>query len=160
MLTILDYPIDDLIVLPLNLDENSYEMQFMIKNCGHGKLKLDLAVYFIETKTLEEIFSEYEDADLIADKSFLRCETTSMDDYLTELMERIDKGMIEIYSLKELTKEFNVYYTHDDTHMETRVHKFESNKIHMVTFFFLTSRKIFYYTSKHIRTWMMLYHES
>jgi len=84
LLTIMDNPIDDLIIFPLDLDEKSYELQFMVKNCGHGKLKLDLAVYFIESKTPEEIFSEYEDAEELTDKSFLRCETTSMDTYSKE----------------------------------------------------------------------------
>ncbi|MBA7682834.1 hypothetical protein ES703_91189 [subsurface metagenome] len=141
IVTVMDYPIDDLTIKPLRENENLYELQLSIKNCGHGKLKLDFAIYYIESIKADGKFD-----------SFLRCETKEMEPFLGELLKRINKNLIEIYSLKAITKDFGVFFTHDDIHTESRLHKFESNKIYLITFLFLTSHKVFYYISKHLRT--------
>lgn len=134
------YPVDDLNVVKMKDGEDYYELSFSIQNCGHGKVKLDFAIYFIE-----EIESDN------AMTSFLQCDFEKMDMYLEELVTRIKSGGIKVYALKAVTKYLGVFFTHNDIHTERRLHKFDKNKIYMITFLFRTSHKIFYYNSKYLK---------
>ena len=71
--------------------------------------------------------------------------------YLEELISLTKKDVIKVYSLKTITKSYGTFFTHNDIHAERRPHKFDMNKIYMITFFFQTSNKIFYYTSKYLK---------
>ncbi len=115
-------------------------MSFSIQNCGHGKLKLYFAFY-----SIEEIEQD------IQLTSFHKSDIESMDMYIEELISRINEDVIKVYSLKELTKTYRVFFTHNDTHTERRLHKFDRNKIYMITFLFWTSKKIFFYNSKYLK---------
>lgn len=134
------YPVDDLKVRKIKDGEEYYELSFSIQNCGHGKLKLDFAIYFIE-----EIESDNELT------SFLQCDYERMNMYLEELIIRAKKEVIKVYSLKAITKSQGTFFTHNDIHTERRLHKFNSNIIYMITFLFRTSHKIFYYNSKYLK---------
>lgn len=134
------YPVDDLKVKKIKDGEEYYELSFSIQNCGHGKLKLDFAIYFVE-----EIKSDNELT------SFLNCDFERMNMYLEELITRAKKDVIKVYSLKTITKSFGTFFTHNDIHTERRLHKFNSNIIYMITFLFRTSHKIFYYNSKYLK---------
>lgn len=133
----MDFPIDDLTYKQLNSKENFFELQFSIKNCGHGKLKLKFASYFIESLNKNGDLNE-----------FLMCE--NLGDYLKKLIKRISENKIKTYSLKTMTKKYGAYFTHDDIHVETRIHKFDEYKIYLITFIFLTSHRVFFYISKYL----------
>lgn len=47
---LMEYPVRNLMIN--NLNDNLYELNFLIKNAGHGKLKLDFAFYLIENRDL------------------------------------------------------------------------------------------------------------
>lgn len=155
---IMDYPIDNLTIKQLKHKECFYELQFSVKNCGHGKLRLDYAIYFIEELDIGEI----KELKMAQDKvnllentaltKFLYNNYEKISEYLEKLILRINNGKINAFSLKEITKFCSMYYTHDDEHIETRVHKFEPNKIYFITFLFRTTHKVFFYVSKHIQT--------
>jgi len=155
---IMDYPIDNLTINRLNHNENFYELQFSIKNCGHGKLRLDYAIYFIEELDINEIKELQTAQDKVnllentAITKFLYNNYEKISEYLEKLIHRIKNSNINAFSLKEITKFCNIYYTHDDEHIETRVHKFEPKKIYFITFLFRTTHKVFFYISKHILT--------
>jgi len=144
----MDYPIDNLTIKRLNPKDSFYELQFSVKNCGHGKLRLDYAIYLIEEQDIDEI-KELENTALT---KFLYNNYEKISEYLEEVILRIKNGSINAFSLKEITKFCSMYYTHDDEHIETRVHKFEPNKIYFITFLFRTTHKVFFYISKHIQT--------
>lgn len=137
---LMNYPKDDLTLNRLKTDENYYELIFSIKNTGYGKLKLDYAIYFIECIEKDENIS-----------SFLICDTKSMHRFFKKLIEQIEKDRIRIFSLKSITSEFHLFFTHDDIHTESRLLKFEESKTYMITFLFQTSHGIFYYISKFLR---------
>ena len=141
LFNMMDYPVDNLNIYRLKIDENYYELNISIKNSGHGKLKLNFAIYFIE--------SIDKDTELT---SFLQCDTETMDQYLDELISRIEHNVINLYSLDFITKNYNVFFTRNDTHTETRIHKFDDGKIYMITFLFQTTHKVFYYISKYLKT--------
>lgn len=134
------YPVDDLIIKKIKDDEDYFELSFSIQNCGHGKLKLNFAFYIIE-----EIESDIELT------SFLQCDIERMDMYMEELITRVKSDVIKVYSLKAITKSSGVFFTHNDVHTERRLHKFDRNKIYMITFLFWTSKKILYYNSKYLK---------
>ena len=69
-----NYPKDDLAINRLKEDENYYELIFSIKNTGYGKLKLDYAIYFIESiEQDEDIDSLVEDDEISAEEEgFMR----------------------------------------------------------------------------------------
>ena len=137
---LMNYPKDGLAINRLKEDENYYELIFSIKNTGYGKLKLDYAIYFIECIEKDEDIS-----------SFLICDTEKMHQFFEKLIERIEKDRIRIFSLKSITSEFHLFFTHDDIHTESRLLKFEEDKTYMITFLFQTSHKIYYYISKFLR---------
>jgi len=137
---LMNYPKDDLTINRLKAGENYYELIFSIKNIGYGKLKLDYAVYFIECIEKDEDIS-----------SFLICDTEKMHQFFKKLIGQIEKDKIRIFSLKSITSEFHLFFTHDDIHTESRLLKFEEGKNYMITFLFQTSHKIYYYVSKFLR---------
>jgi len=156
IIRIMDYPIDNLSIDKLKSTDNLYELQFSVKNCGHGKLKLDFAMYFIEALDVKDFSNEKQNSNKnLQDteiKDFLYYKYEKFSKYLEELLERIKNGSIRPYYMKEITKFVGLYFTHDDEHVETRVHKFEENKLYSITFLFRTTHRVFWYTTKHIQT--------
>ncbi len=140
VINIMDYPKDNLTINRLKEDENYYELIFSIKNTGYGKLKLDYAIYFIESIEKNEDIS-----------SFLICDTEEMHQFFEKLIEQIEKDKIRIFSLKSITSKFHLFFTHNDIHTESRLLKFEEGKTYMITFLFQTSHKIYYYISKFLK---------
>lgn len=141
LIKIMDYPVSEFKIRKSLEKEDYYEFDFSITNSGHGKLKLDFAAYFIE---------QFEASSKL--DSFLYCDTEDISQYLGELLNRIKHKVIKVYSLSAITKGYNVFFPHNYTHIESRLHKLEKNKIYMITFFYQTSHKIFYYVLKHIIT--------
>ncbi|MHA1232415.1 MAG: hypothetical protein ACTSPQ_17425 [Candidatus Helarchaeota archaeon] len=139
IIRIRNYPVDDLEIKKLKDEENYYELIFSIKNSGYGKLKLDFAIYFIESINKES-----------DSNSFLICNTKSISTYLNELISRIKQDKIRVFSLASITKEYGVFFTHNDIHLESRLLRFDENKIYMITFLFQTSHKVFYYISRYL----------
>jgi len=137
---ILDYPKDDLEINRLKKQENYYELIFSIKNTGYGKLKLDYASYFIECIEKDEDIS-----------SFLICDTEKMYQFFEKLIKQIEKDNIRIFTLESITSEFQMFFTHNDIHTESRLLKFKEGKTYMITFLFQTSHKIYYYISKFLK---------
>jgi hypothetical protein len=138
--SIASYPVDNVEIKRLKEGEQYYEITFSITNVGLGRLKLNFAMYFVESITKDSELS-----------SFLQCDTEDMSQYLNELMIRIQNDVIEPYPLFILTRDYHVFYTHNDTHTETRLHKLEPGKTYMITFLFQTSNRIYYYTSKFLK---------
>jgi short-subunit dehydrogenase len=66
-----EYPVKELTIDKLK--DNLYEIKFLIKNAGYGKLKLDFAFYSIENKD----FSNSDD--------FFACTSMKMGEYFGNL---------------------------------------------------------------------------
>jgi len=71
--------------------------------------------------------------------------------FFEKLIRQIEKDRIRIFSLKSITSKFDLFFTHNDIHTESRLLKFEESKTYMITFLFQTSHGIFYYISKFLR---------
>ncbi|MBA7545971.1 hypothetical protein ES705_38353 [subsurface metagenome] len=156
IIRVMDYPIDNLSIKRLNSEDKFYELQFSVKNCGHGKLKLDFAMYFIEGLNVDDFKNSNINLDRILQDTaithFLYYKYEKISQYLGELLRRIKNGSIKPFYLQEITKSSGVYFTHDDEHVENRVHKFEDGKLYSITFLFRTTHRVFWYISKHIIT--------
>jgi hypothetical protein len=136
-----EYPVEDLTIK--RLKEDLYEINFLIKNAGYGKLKLDFAFYAVENKA----FSNIDD--------FFTCSSMVMGEYFGNLLRKLDNSKndeMELFSLKSLQKENDVFFTHEESNIQTRLRKFKENRLYKITFFFQTSKKINYEISKHIIT--------
>jgi len=127
----MDYPVQEFKIKRIVDKEDFYELEFSITNSGHGKLKLDFAAYFIEEFRPDSKLD-----------SFLYCDTENISQYLDELLNRIKYRVVKD----------NAFFPHNNIHSESRLHKFDKNKIYMITFFFQTSHKIFYYSINHLLT--------
>jgi len=140
-ITMLDYPFNDLEIKELN--EEIYQLQFLVKNVGHGKLTLKLAIYFIEKRNLTA-----------TNDDFFRLENEKTVGDLNDIKKKIkeDDKNIEFYSLETLQQDYNVFFSHDDIHWESNIHHFEKSKLYRITFYILTSNNISYYCSRHILT--------
>lgn len=141
LVKIMDYPVQEFKIKKIVDKYEFYELEFSITNSGHGKLKLDFAAYFIEE------FKPDSKLD-----SFLYCDTENISQYLGELLNRIKYKVVKVYSLSTITKDYNAFFPHNSIHSESRLHKFDKDKIYMITFFFQTSHKIFYYSINHLIT--------
>lgn len=137
-----DYPVGKLEIS--HLKENLYQLTFKIKNSGRGKLKIIKAFYLIEKR------------DTNKHKEFFSSKQVKMCDYFEELLEKIDKDNnaenMTLYSLPQIQYDHDVFFIHGDFHKETRIKPFEENKIFKITFYFLTSRQIYYYTPEYLTT--------
>ena len=95
IIRIMDYPIDNLSIKRLNPHDKFYELQFSVKNCGHGKLKLDFAMYFIEDLKIDDIKSSDPNFEKILQDTaithFLYNKYEKISTYLEELLKRINK---------------------------------------------------------------------
>jgi len=153
---IMDYPIDNLSINKLNPTDDFYEVQFSIKNCGHGKLKLDFAMYFMEELKVSGSNNHNQNLNNYLQDTrvtyFLYHKYDKFSQYLDELLKRIDNGNIKPFYLPEMTKFVDVYFTHDDDHLENHIHKFDKNMLYSITFLFRTTHRVFYYTTRHIQT--------
>ena len=141
LVKIMDYPVAEFNLSKSTNKEDYYELEFSITNSGQSKLKLNFAAYFVEE------FQENSKLD-----AFLYCDTENISQYLGELLNRIRIKVVRVYSLSAITKDFGVFFPHNYIHTESRLHKFDKNKIFTITFFFQTSHRIFYYVVRHLLT--------
>jgi hypothetical protein len=136
-----EYAVEDLQINKLK--DDLYEIDFLIKNAGYGKLKLDFAFYSIENKA----FSNSDD--------FFTCSSMIMGEYFSNLLRKLENSQddeMELFLLKSLQKENGVFFTHEGFNTQTRLKKLKPNRLYKVTFFFQTSKKVNYEISKHIIT--------
>jgi hypothetical protein len=136
-----EFPVEDLIIK--NLHDNLYEINFLIKNAGFGKLKLDFAFYSIENR------------DFYNSEDFFTCSSMEMGEYFGNLLKKLDatkEDEMELFALKSLQKDRGVFFTHEGFNTQTRLKKFKPDRLYKVTFFFQTSKKVNYEISKHIIT--------
>lgn len=136
-----EYAVEDLQIHKLK--DDLYEIDFLIKNAGYGKLKLDFGFYSIENKD----FSNSDD--------FFTCSSMKMGEYFTNLLRKLEQSKpdeMELFSLKSLQKDRGVFFTHEGFNTQTRLKQFKPNRLYKVTFFFQTSKKVNYETSKYVIT--------
>jgi len=136
-----EYAVEDLQISKLK--DNLYEIDFLIKNAGYGKLKLDFAFYSVENKA----FSNSDD--------FFTCSSMIMGEYFGNLLKKLETSQddeMELFLLKSMHKENGVFFTHDGFNTQTRLKNLKPNRLYKVTFFFQTSKKVNYEISKHIIT--------
>ncbi len=139
----MDYPYNDLKFK--RLDNDTFELKFLMQNLGHGRLKLKLAFYLIEEKELAA-----------TNEDFIQSKGKSNAEYLNSILVDLQKAdsTSKIYSLGIIErKESRVFFTYNDKHIETRIHKFKKLKLYRITFFVLTYKNISYYRSKHLINW-------
>lgn len=136
-----DYAVEDLEIK--NLKDDLYEINFLIKNAGYGKLKLDFAFYSIENRDISE------------SNDFFYCSSMKMHEYFGNLLNKLDNTKdeeMELFSLESMQKEREVFFTHEEFSVQTRLKKFKQNKLYKVTFFFQTSKKVNYEISRYVIT--------
>ena len=136
-----EYAVDDLKISKLK--DDLYQIDFLIKNAGYGKLKLDFAFYSIENKALSN------------SDDFFTCSSMLMAEYFGNLLKKLDNSKdeeMELFLLKSLQKDRGVFFTHEGFNTQTRLKKLKPNRLYKITFFFQTSKKVNYEISKHIIT--------
>ncbi|TXT60961.1 MAG: hypothetical protein BAJALOKI3v1_850006 [Promethearchaeota archaeon] len=141
MMYLKEYAVKELIIQ--HLKEDLYEIDFMIKNAGFGKLRLDFAFYSIENKDFDNI------------NDFFRCTSMEMGEYFTNLLNKLDstpEDEMELYLLNNILKERGMFYTHEGFNTERRLKIFKPNRLYKITFFFQTSKKVNYEISKYVIT--------
>ena len=137
-ITIVDYPHTDLDFNPLSKDK--HEIQCIIENHGHIKLKLILAFYLIENKNPDA-----------SSQDFFQFTGKSWEFDFRNLADELEKNKeeIEIYSLNIAHKETGVFLSYNEKHVESRIYNFKPSRLYRITFYILTKRMIVYYISKY-----------
>jgi len=137
MMYLKEYAVKELTVQKLK--DDLYEIDFMIKNAGYGKLKLDFAFYSIENKDFDN------------PNDFFSCTSMEMSGYFGTLLKKLEASKedeMELFLLSNILKDRGMFYTHEGFSTERRLKKFRPNRIYKVTFFFQTSKKVNYEISK------------
>ena len=78
-----------------------------------------------------------------------------MGEYFRNMLKKFDScndNEMELFSLKTMQKDRDVFFTHEGFNTEIRLKKFKQNRLYRVTFFFQTSKKDNYEISKYIST--------
>lgn len=141
MMYLKEYAVKELTVQKLK--DNLYEIDFMIKNAGYGKLKLDFAFYSIENKDFDN------------PNDFFSCTSMQMSEYFGNLLKKLDASKeeeMELFLLSNILKDRGMFYTHEGFNAERRLKKFKPNRLYKITFFFQTSKKVNYEISKYVIT--------
>jgi hypothetical protein len=141
MMYLKEYAVKELTIQ--HLRDDLYEIDFMIKNAGFGKLRLDFAFYSVENK-------DFKNSD-----DFFRCTSMEMGEYFSNLLKKLESSAedeMELYLLRNILKDRGMFYTHEGFNSERRLKRFKLNRLYKITFFFQTSKKVNYEISKYIIT--------
>lgn len=141
MMYLKEYAVKELTIQ--HLKDNLYEIDFLIKNAGYGKLRLDFAFYSIENKDFSNV------------GDFFSCTSMKMGEYFGNLLKKLESSKddeTELFLLSNILKDRGMFYTHEGFSAERRLTNFRPNRLYKITFFFQTSKKVNYEISKYVIT--------